>query len=55
MAAAKATGVCCAVGGIRYSPSTENEKQTRAFDKIDDDMSYDEWKEITMEVCERVK
>jgi hypothetical protein len=42
----EATGVCCTVGGIRYSPLTENEKQALAFDEIapsDDGMSYDEW------------
>jgi hypothetical protein len=42
----EATGVCCAVGGIRYSPLTENEKQPLAFDEIapsDDGMDYDEW------------
>jgi hypothetical protein len=42
----EATGVCCAVGGIRYSPLTDNEKQALAFDEIapsDDGMTYDEW------------
>jgi len=42
----EATGVCCAVGGISYSPLTENEKQALAFDEIapsDDGMEYDEW------------
>jgi hypothetical protein len=42
----EATGVCCTVGGIRYSPLTENEKQALAFDEIapsDDGMDYDEW------------
>jgi len=41
-----ATGVCCVVGGIRYSPLTEDEKQALAFDEIapsDDGMDYDEW------------
>jgi hypothetical protein len=41
-----ATGVCCLVGGIRYSPLTEDEKQALAFDEIapsDDGMDYDEW------------
>jgi hypothetical protein len=41
-----ATGVCCAVGGIRYSPLSENEKQALAFDETapsDDGMGYDEW------------
>jgi hypothetical protein len=45
----EATGVCCAVGGIRYSPLTRNEKQALAFDEIapsDDGMSYDEWEGI---------
>jgi hypothetical protein len=42
----EATGVCCAVGGIHYSPLTESEKEALAFDEIaqsDDGMSYDEW------------
>jgi hypothetical protein len=42
----EATGVCCVVDGIRYSPLTENEKQALAFDEIapsDDGMDYDEW------------
>jgi hypothetical protein len=42
----EATGVCCVVGGIRYSPLTEDEKQALAFDEIvpsDDGMDYDEW------------
>jgi hypothetical protein len=42
----EATGICCAVGGIRYSPLTENEKQALAFDEIapsDDGMDYDKW------------
>jgi hypothetical protein len=45
----EATGVCCAVGGIRYSPLTENEKQALAFDEIapsNDGMTYDEWEEM---------
>jgi hypothetical protein len=45
----EATGVRCSVGGIRYSPLTENEKQALAFDEIapcNDGMSYDEWEEI---------
>jgi hypothetical protein len=44
-----ATGVCCTVGGIRYSPLTEDEKQALAFDEIapsDDGMSYDEWEAV---------
>jgi hypothetical protein len=43
------TGVCCAVGSIRYSPLTENEKKALAFDEIapsDDGMSYDEWENM---------
>jgi hypothetical protein len=42
----EATGVCCVVGDIRYSPLNENEKQALAFDEIapsDDGMDYDEW------------
>ena len=45
----EATGVCGTVGGIRYSPLTESEKQALAFDEIapsDDGMSYDEWEEM---------
>ena len=45
----EATGVCCSVGGIRYSPLTENEKQALAFDEIapsDDGMNYDKWEEM---------
>ena len=41
-----ATGVCCAVGGVRYSPLSENEKQALAFDEIapsDNGMDYDKW------------
>ena len=42
----EATGICCAIGGIRYSPLTESEKEALAFDEIvqsDDGMSYDAW------------
>jgi hypothetical protein len=42
----EATGVCCRVGDIRYSPLTESEKQALAFDEIapsNDGMDYDEW------------
>jgi hypothetical protein len=42
----EATGVCCTVDGVRYSPLTENEKQALAFDETapsDDGMEYDEW------------
>ena len=45
----QATGVCCTVGGIRYSPLTESEKQALAFDEIapsDDGMDYDDWEAI---------
>ena len=48
------TGVCCAVGGIRYSPLTEDEKQALAFDEIaasDDGMSYDEWEAVRIVKC----
>jgi hypothetical protein len=37
------------VGGVRYSPLTEMEKQALAFDDIapsDDGMTYDEWEEM---------
>jgi uncharacterized metal-binding protein len=40
------TGVCCVVGGIHYSPLTENEKEALAFNEIapsDDGMDYDKW------------
>ena len=50
----EATGVCCAVGGIRYSPLTENEKQVLAFDEIatsNDCMSYDEWEAVRIVKC----
>jgi hypothetical protein len=42
----EATGVCCTVDGVRYSPLTEKEKQALAFDETapsDDGMDYDEW------------
>ena len=42
----EATGVCCVVGGIHYSPLTQNEKQALAFDEVapsDDGMDYDQW------------
>ena len=45
----EATGVCCSVGGVRYSPLTEMEKQALAFDEIapsGDGMTYDEWEEM---------
>ena len=50
----EATGVCCTVGGIRYSPLTEIEKQALAFDEIapsDDGMSYDEWEAVRIVKC----
>jgi len=50
----KATGVCCTVGGIRYSPLTEDEKQALAFDEIapsGDGMSYDEWEAVRIVKC----
>ena len=37
------------MSSIRYSPSTENEKQALAFDEIapsDDGMNYEEWEEM---------
>ena len=45
----EATGVCGTVGGARYSPLIESEKQALGFDEIapsDDGMSYDEWEEM---------
>jgi hypothetical protein len=50
----QATGVCCAVGGIRYSPLTKIEEQALAFDEIapsDDSMSYDEWEAVRIVKC----
>jgi hypothetical protein len=50
----QATGVCCAVGGTRYSPLTEIEEQALAFDEIapsDDSMSYDEWEAVRIVKC----
>jgi hypothetical protein len=50
----EATGVCCTVGGVRYSPLTENEKQVLAFDEIatsNDCMSYDEWEAVRIVKC----
>jgi hypothetical protein len=49
-----ATGVCCVVGGVRYSPLTEEEQQALAFDEIkpsDDGMSYDEWEAMRAVKC----
>ena len=49
-----ATGVCSRVGGIRYSPLTEEEQQALAFDEIapcDDGMSYDEWEALRAVRC----
>ena len=45
----EATGVCCEVGSIRFSPLTEAEKQALAFDETaqsDDGTSYDEWEAL---------
>jgi len=50
----EATGVCCTVGGARYSPLTEIEEQALAFDEIapsDDGMSYDEWEAVRIVKC----
>jgi hypothetical protein len=50
----QATGVCCAVGGIRYSPLTEIEEQALAFDEIapsNCSMSYDEWEAVHIVKC----
>jgi hypothetical protein len=49
------TGVCCRVGGIRYSPLTEDETRALAFDEIaqsDDGMSYDDWEANRIAKCE---
>jgi hypothetical protein len=49
-----ATGVWSPVGGIRYSPLTEEEQQALAFDEIepsDDGMSYDEWEAVRFVKC----
>jgi hypothetical protein len=50
----EATGVCCAVGGIRYSPLTEIEEQALAFDEIapsNDGMTYDNWEALRIVKC----
>ncbi|MGH8092689.1 MAG: hypothetical protein ACREIF_04380 [Chthoniobacterales bacterium] len=49
-----ATGVCAKVGGIRYSPLTEEEQQALAFDEeapSGDGLSYDEWEERRTAKC----
>jgi hypothetical protein len=49
-----ATGVCSAVGGIRYSPLTELEAEALAFDESapsDDEMSYDQWEAVRLVKC----
>jgi hypothetical protein len=49
-----ATGVWSLVGGVRYSPLTEEEQQALAFDEIepsDDGMSYDEWEAVRIVKC----
>ena len=48
------TGVCCTIGGSRYSPLTEIEEQALAFDEIatsNDCMSYDEWEAVRIVKC----
>jgi hypothetical protein len=48
------TGVCSAVGGIRYSPLTEIEAEVLAFDENTpsyDGMSYDEWEAVRLIKC----
>ena len=50
----EATGVCCIIGGTRYSPLTEIEAQALAFDEIapsDDCMSYDAWEAVRIVKC----
>jgi hypothetical protein len=50
----EATGVCCTMGGTRYSPLTEIEEQALAFDEIapsDDGISYDEWEAVRIVKC----
>jgi hypothetical protein len=49
-----ATGVCCRVGDIRYSPLTEIEEQALAFDKVgaaDESMSHDNWEAMRLVKC----
>jgi len=49
-----AAGVCAKVGGIRYSPLTEEEEAALAFDEevaSKDGMSYDEWEAIRFVKC----
>lgn len=48
------TGACATVGGLRYSPLTETEKEALAFDETapsDDSMSYDEWEALRLVKC----
>ena len=48
------TGVCANVGGIRYSPLTEEEEAALAFDDeaaSNDGMSYDEWDAVRTLKC----
>lgn len=49
-----AAGVCAKVGGIRYSPLTEEEEAVLAFDEeaaTNDGMSYDEWEAVRVIRC----
>ena len=49
-----AAGVCPKVGGIRYSPLTEEEEAALAFDDeavSNDGMSYDEWEAVRTVRC----
>jgi hypothetical protein len=49
------TGACATVGGIRYSPLTEEEEWALGFDETapsDDGMSYDEWEAVRIIKCE---
>ena len=48
------TGVCARIGGIPYSPLTEEEEWALAFDETapsDDGMSYDRWEALRFVKC----
>ena len=45
------TGVCCKVGGARYTPLTQTEAQALSYDECElgmDNMSNDEWEELRL-------
>jgi hypothetical protein len=49
-----AAGVCAKIGGIRYSPLTEEEEQALAFDETapsDDGVSYDQCEAVRIVKC----